>query len=350
PEAFDRRVDRDELRAHRADAAAERERKLLRAMIGELPVAVFLLERDGIVRRANRAACELVDVPAAYPVGKPFSVFVSPRDRGALRYAVSTAAAGVTGSPVRAELLARGRDQEAALWMAPLRMQGEIETLVALVALPAGPGAPVAGRLVPGDGAPTAAADRAPVHPDPAGTRGAHRLDVMATMTRLLLEPCADGTERMRRAAELLLRERLADWVVLDLADEPGGALARRLVAGPGAELAERIRAAGPPGPRTLPGRVAVTGRPELIARPEHPADLGRLPGQGSIGAALGATSLLAVPLLTRRGEPALGTVTLVRTGHPEYELGELGLLQQLAEHLALALGADRAAGGTRKR
>ena len=51
---------------------------------------------------------------------------------------------------------------------------------------------------------------------------------------------------------------------------------------------------------------------------------------------------MLAVPLLTRRGEPALGTVTLVRTGHPEYELGELGLLQQLAEHLALALGADR--------
>ena len=61
-------VARDELLAQRTrldDPAAERERRLLRAMVGELPVPVFLLERDGIVRRANRAACELVETPAA---------------------------------------------------------------------------------------------------------------------------------------------------------------------------------------------------------------------------------------------------------------------------------------------
>lgn len=77
----------------------------------------------------------------------------------------------------------------------------------------------------------------------------------------------------------------------------------------------------------------------------EHLADLGTMPDGGAVGTALGAASAAAAPLLVPNSEePALGVVTLVRRRATAYDLAELGLLQQLCEHLALAVRADRAA------
>lgn len=340
------RVARQELlsqRSRASDLAAERERTLLRALVTDLPVPVFLLERDGIVRRANRAACGLVDVPAAYPVGKPFTVFVSLRDRGALRFAVSAAAAGTVGTPVRAELTARGSSRGTALWLAPVRVPGEAEPLVAVVALPTGAGTPpLPPAPAPADSAVAAVS----------GAATARRLDLMSSMTRLLLE-AGGGPATLRRAAELLAAE-LADWVVADLRVDPDAAagpdgtarLVRRLVVGPdGADtaLAHRVR---DPGPRDLAGRVAASRRPLLLAGVEDGADLGRVAGGGALGGLLGATSAVCVPmLLAGPPERLLGTLTLVRSGgRAPFELAELGLVQMLCEHIALALGADRPA------
>ena len=56
--------------------AVDRERTLLRAVFGELPVPVFVLDDGGFIRRANGAAAELLGTSTAYMAGKPFPVFV----------------------------------------------------------------------------------------------------------------------------------------------------------------------------------------------------------------------------------------------------------------------------------
>jgi GAF domain-containing protein len=326
---------------------ADRDRKLLRAVYTELPLPVFLLERDGVVRRANRAACGLLDVAAAYPTGKPFPLFLDLPGRAPFRAQLSAAVRAGAVRLCPTPVLRRGRPVTTVLRLAPIRLPGEPEPLVTVVALPRGetaaPPAP-----------PTAA-------PDPVGA--ARRLDLMAAMSRLLLGsgPAAEEETTLGRAAGLLAAE-LADWVVVDLATSPAAApgLARHLVVGPDRLLAERVRSV-PPGRRALPGRAATTRR-SVLAPAARPVELGRLPDGEPVGAALGVGSALSVPLLVPDGPltagpvadqlaataPAvgggmLGVVTLARRdGRRAFELADVGLLEHLGEHLALALRAAR--------
>ena len=335
------RVAHEELLAQHAYLAerdgADRERRLLRAVFGDLPVPVFLLERDGLVRRTNRAACALVGVAAAYPIGKPFAVFLDLTARAVFRAQLAAVARGGQGRPRPVRLLAQGRPREVLLRLAPVTLPGEPDGLVAAVALPVVEQPPAA----PG-----------PVRAEQVETT--HRRDVMAAMTRLLLDDesfSEPGT--LRRAAALLAAE-FAEWVLVDLVtDGRAGAdgLVRRLVVGPDEALAETVRGLAPR-PGELAGRVVATRRPVLAPHLDQPGELGRLPhGGGAVAAALGASSAVGVPLLLNDrpagaptpAEHVLGVVTLVRTGaRPAFDLSDLGLLQQLCEHLALALRADR--------
>jgi len=75
--------------------ALHAERRLLRALFNEAPVALILVERDGTVRRVNQAAGELLDTGTGYATGRPFKAFVdlpSRRSLGKRKYATSSTA------------------------------------------------------------------------------------------------------------------------------------------------------------------------------------------------------------------------------------------------------------------
>ena len=79
---------------HRHSDAVDRDRTLLRAVFGELPVPVFVLDDGGFIRRANGAAAELLGTSTAYMAGKPFPVFVDLAARAALRSQLSAVLRG----------------------------------------------------------------------------------------------------------------------------------------------------------------------------------------------------------------------------------------------------------------
>ena len=76
------------LRAGEAErpGGADAERRLLRAVFQVVPAPIFLLERDGAVRRVNRqAAATVLGVQPGPATGKPFTAFAAPQDRRAVR-------------------------------------------------------------------------------------------------------------------------------------------------------------------------------------------------------------------------------------------------------------------------
>src|SRR6266852_4492118 len=68
------------------------ERRLLQVAFQRTPVALFLLERGGTIRRANDRAAELLGFPSGYATGKPLTSFVDLP----FRAAVQTQLAAVT--------------------------------------------------------------------------------------------------------------------------------------------------------------------------------------------------------------------------------------------------------------
>ena len=97
--------------ARRADAPSEQtraERRMLRAVFQEAPVPLFLLERDGTVRRVNNRASDIIGSRPAYAAGKPFTVFVDLPSRAAVQ--TYLAAAARTGRARQAEAGLLGED------------------------------------------------------------------------------------------------------------------------------------------------------------------------------------------------------------------------------------------------
>ncbi|HEV8274370.1 MAG TPA: PAS domain-containing protein, partial [Streptosporangiaceae bacterium] len=85
--------------------ALHAERRLLRALFHEAPVALILVERDGAVRRVNQAAGELLGTGSGYATGRPFTAFVNLPSRAAVDSLLTAVIR--TGKPrqVRCELL-----------------------------------------------------------------------------------------------------------------------------------------------------------------------------------------------------------------------------------------------------
>ncbi|HXP56784.1 MAG TPA: PAS domain-containing protein, partial [Streptosporangiaceae bacterium] len=81
--------------ARKADAPSEQtraERRLLRAVFAEAPVPLFLLERDGTVRRVNNQAGGMIGSSPAYVAGKAFTMFVDLPFRAAVQTQMAAAA------------------------------------------------------------------------------------------------------------------------------------------------------------------------------------------------------------------------------------------------------------------
>jgi serine phosphatase RsbU (regulator of sigma subunit)/PAS domain-containing protein len=97
--------------ARKADAPSEQtraERRMLRAVFAEAPLPMFLLERDGTVRRVNNHASDVTGSGPAYASGKAFTVFVDLPFRAAVQ--TYLAAAVRTGLTQRTECALLGQD------------------------------------------------------------------------------------------------------------------------------------------------------------------------------------------------------------------------------------------------
>ncbi|WP_157406808.1 PP2C family protein-serine/threonine phosphatase, partial [Actinomadura rubrobrunea] len=229
---------------------------------------------------------------------------------------------------------------------------------------PPTPSGPRAARaaLARGEPVPPPARDEpvpAPRRDDEAVATLVHRMDVLADAGELLLqEPVFNETVAVRRCARLLAAE-LADWVIIDLVpDAPGrpgaGAeeadraegveLRRQVVLGPrddaSVEAARRIEELSP-GPDTLPRTVFASRHGALRPHVDDLELLGACEDGRPVCLAIGAASVLCVPV--DDGERCLGTITLAVGGeHGPFDLLDLAVVQRLGRHVGLVIRAAR--------
>jgi PAS domain S-box-containing protein len=333
--------------------ASQAERRLLRAVFQDAPVAMFLLEKDGTVRRVNRAAAELLGTGTGYATGKPFTTFVNLTSRAAVHTQLASTIRTGSTARLRCELLTPHGTVDCELTAGLARPRGDADRLIVTVSQAARPRrkakesgqAGAAGKSAgteasAGSGQAAAGGELlAPVI-----TAMTRRLDLVTAIARLLLESDPQNEAvTVQRCAELIASE-LAAWVIVDVAR--GDMLQRQFVAGPAdqrsAELARDV-ATQDPQPGSVPHTVHQSGSSQLIAHAEDAGILG--PGTGDVPLLmlLGATSVLSVPLTDhKRGYGALTLARQAEEGH--FEMADLGLMEELGEHLALAIKMDRSA------
>jgi serine phosphatase RsbU (regulator of sigma subunit)/PAS domain-containing protein len=328
---------------HGPSGAVHAERRLLHTVFQQAPVPLFVVGKDGAIRRVNAAAGELLGSGPGYATGKLFTAFIDPPSRAAVQTLL--AAAARTGEPrqLRCAVLTGEGAADQELAVQPVTVSGDLEQLVvAVTAAGTGPAEPPGPT---GSARPAASARRAQEPGEPgegiveAMTR---RLDLVTAATRILLENVTYSEPlALQQCARLLARE-LAAWVIVDA--ERDGSLARQVVAGPedqqSQELAQAV-AAMDPQPASAPGQVYESGSSLLLP---HAEDLGAL-GDGPAGLpllmALGASSVLCVPLSD--GERTYGVLTMAgRAGQGHFGMADVGLVEELGEQLALAIRADR--------
>ncbi|MGH7513761.1 MAG: SpoIIE family protein phosphatase [Gemmatimonadales bacterium] len=310
--------------------AADGERRLLRTVFQDSPVPLFLLERDGTVRRVNRQAGALLGSSPGYLTGKPFPRFCDL----ATRATVGSHVAGVFHSGrrrrSRVRLLSGHGPVEVDITFARIWVTGEPDPLVIAATAPS-TREPAAQDL-----------PQQVTATDDAVATVVHRMDVLATATAVLLEDQSfTESVALRRCARLLAAE-LADWVFIDLAREES--LLRQVVIGPederSTEIAHTLEDLDPAS-GTLPATVHASGQSVLQAHLDDLGTLGTSPAGPPVCGLIEASSLMCVPL--DDGERCHGTLTLTVSGEQgPFDLLDLGLVERLARNLALVIRAGR--------
>ncbi len=311
------------------------ERRLLQAIFQQVPVPLFLLGLDGIVRRANSAAGQLVGSGSGYPTGKLFTAFIDLPFRAAT--ASQVAAVVRTGEirMLRCGVLTAGGVAECQVAAGPVQVRGDAGQVIVAVVPPGM--ALTLSAPEPADG-PEWEAQPA----DRALQSATRRLDLATSASRILLQNVNHSESvTMQRFARLLARD-LDAWLILDVERHQG--LRRQLAVGPedqpGHEVARAVAAVDPP-PGSAPTAVHESGHTLLVAHAEDPGILGDGLDGMPVLMLLGATSVLCVPVSD--GERSYGALTLARlAGHAPFGLADVGLVEELGEQLALAMRADR--------
>jgi len=326
------------------------ERRLLHAAFQHAPVALFLLEQDGTIRRANTGAATLLGVPSGYATGKPLTNFVDLGSRAAVQ--TQLAAVARTGGPRRSDcrMLASDGPLDVTLTATAIDLPGDPPLLVVTAA----PGSQAAAGPARAAVAPAAASKPAAGKRSKTRQTGAddawvgsmtQRMDMVTTVTRLLLDNSTfSEAVTVQRCARLLAGE-LADWVIVDM--ERGGQLRRQFATGaPGSrqrqadQLARAARSVDPE-PDSVPGQVHQAGKSVLLAHADDAQALGSGPDGTPLLMLLGGASLISVPISD--GTMGYGTMTLVRqAGSPRFTVADLGLAEELGQHLAVAVRVDR--------
>jgi serine phosphatase RsbU (regulator of sigma subunit)/PAS domain-containing protein len=327
-----------------ADVLAETsdvDRRLLRAMFQNAPLALFLLDRDGTIRRANTRAGELLGAGVGYATGKLLTAFVDLQSRAAVHSQLAAVARTGKRRRVSCPLLGKDTMVNSVLALDVIQLAGEPDLVIAAV------------TVVPGPPAADAAPGPAVPRPEVAGANDAaaanraveamtHRLDLVTAVTRLLLENTTfSESVTLQRCARLLAGE-LAAWVIVDV--DRRQRLRRQVVMGPAdreSEQTARMIGAVDPQPGSAPRQVHESGSSMLLAHAEDTGILGTGPDGVPLLMQLGATSLLSVPLTD--GEQSYGVLTLARqASERHFEIADLGLVEELGEQLALAIRVDR--------
>jgi len=336
--------------------AVRAERRLLHAAFQRTPVALFLLEQSGTIRRANDRAAALLGFPSGYATGKPLTAFVDLPYRAAVQTQLAAVARTSVDRMADCRILTSDGSLAATLTVTALELPGDPPLLmVAAAAAPGGdarardgaaatPARAAAKRTAGGRGtdgrSPAPADESAPV--DPAITSMVKRLDMVTAVTRLLLDNSTfSEAVTLQRSARLLAGE-IADWAIIDI--DRNGTLRRQFAAGArngqGDQLARTARNVEPD-PESVPGQVHASGKSVLLAHPDDPAVLGRVPNGTPLLMALGAASLICVPIAD--GTTGYGTLTLARqAGKGHFGVADLALAEELGQHLAIAIRVDR--------
>ncbi len=324
------------------------ERRLLHAAFQRTPTALFLLEQDTTIRRANDQAATLLGFPTGYATGKALAAFVDLPFRAAVQTQLAAVARTGKDRQVKCRVLTSGGPLEATLTAARVELPGDPPLFVVTIT-PAGQaadGAAPGGAALdgPGPAASRAAADDVS---DPAIAAMTKRLDMVTAVTQLLLDNSTFSEAlTMQRFARLLAGE-LADWVIIDI--ERGGQLRRQFAAGSRGGQGDRRNPAGAertarsvdPDPQSAPWQVHSSGKSMLLAHPEDSSVLGMGPNGTPLLMALGATSLICVPIADSTS--GYGTLTLARQpASGPFGVADLGLAEELGRHLGTAIRVDR--------
>jgi serine phosphatase RsbU (regulator of sigma subunit)/PAS domain-containing protein len=315
-----------------ASTAVHAERRLLHAVFQQAPLPLFLLGRDGTVRRVNAAGGEILGSGPGYATGKHFTAFVDLPARAALQTHLAAALRTGDRQQFRCSLLTRAGQTEHTLTVQPVNLRGEAGQLIVL----AEPGS--RSRAT----APAAGGDGAPGEPADAVAAITRRLDLMTAATRILLENITYSEQVAVQQYARLLATELDAWVIVDV--ERDQRLRRQTVIAPQTQHAQELArsvAATDPQPGSAPQQVYESGSALLVAHAEDTGALGDGPDGTPLLLLLAATSLLCVPLTD--GERNYGVLTLAAPadrGH--FVMADVGLVEELGEHLALAIRIDR--------
>ena len=313
-------------RTNESSSLADEERKVLRTAFQAAPVPLFLLDRDGDIRRVNGQAAQLLGTSPGYVAGRPFPVFFDLATRAALRSQLAAVVRTGERRQLEVRFLGEKAPVDALVTLVTAQISGEPDPMVVAAAVP------LSGRLPePEPSADAAAADAAV-------TAILHRMDLLAMSTELLLdEPVFNEAVALRRCGRLLASE-LADWGswTCSTATSSGArwSSARRRPTGPSA--ASRF---SPPGRSPWP--FTPTGRPPCTPTSKISNCSAVIPNGIAVCSLLGVTSVLCVPI--QEGDNCLGTITLAggaAGGH--FDLTDLGVVQRVAHHLALVIRAAR--------
>jgi PAS domain-containing protein len=108
----------DDTRLH---SAAGSERRLLHAVFQQTPVPLFLLGRDGTIRRANSAAGLLLGVGPGYAAGKLFTALIEPSGRAVVQSRLAAVARSAQPGQLDCSLLAANGRVHCELAVRPSR-------------------------------------------------------------------------------------------------------------------------------------------------------------------------------------------------------------------------------------
>ena len=318
-----------EAAAGQAGDAGSAERNLLQAIFQQVPVAMFLLERDGTVRRANSAAAGLIGAAPGYATGRMFGSLADPAGRAALKSQL--AAVGRTGEQQTLTCGLLGSDGVSAcqLTIRTVRVRGDDDRLL-IVAVPLR------------DDLAAAPKEQASEEEDVVVRAMTRRLDAVTAINRLLLENTASSEAQTLQRFCRLLADTMAGWVIVDVLDD--GQLRRHSVAGPETEdSASRAQAllAAEPSPESLAVQVASSRSPVLLAHPEDDRAIGVSESGVPLLLLLGGTGVVCVPAAA--GGMCVGTVTVVRgAAAGMFGLADVGLIEDVSEQLARTIAVQR--------
>jgi serine phosphatase RsbU (regulator of sigma subunit)/PAS domain-containing protein len=316
-------------RAAAAPDALGAERALLRAVFQHAPAPLFVLEPDGTIRRANGQAGELIGAPPGYATGRALTAFVDLPSRATVKSQLAAAVRTGTARQVECRLLGPSGPVDATLTADVITLQDGTRLLVVTV-------------VSPGVGkAPRTRGGRPPRDDTDTIRVMTRRIDMVTAVTRMLLDNSTfSEAVTLQRTARLLAGD-IASWVIIDV--ERAGQLRRQFVVGPPdspPELARKVRALDPQ-PGSAPEQVHSAGTSVILAHTDDAGILGAAPDGTPLLMLLGVTSLLSVPITD--GATSYGALTLARTAaEGRFEIADLGLVEQLGQHLGVAIRVDR--------